>query len=314
MRLDFTNTSMSFIIETLQELLETQDIISFTTINPDIASAQNNTQTIIYNNRHYIYRSYKAWTSLAEILFCTMKTPKILDNNCVEIILVKLDTQNSFHTKTVEKEKEKYGVDSSFFEIDKMQEPSFIHYYKEALKNVKVEDRKNILNLGINGGDEFQVIKDILDIKKYDTLNLLGIDYSQTAIEHAQSRFSENNVSLLAHDINDIDSLNLEPHDLIITIGTLQSASHNFKTYFMHLIQNYLKKDGAIILGFPNCRWIENEMIYGAKAPNYPYSEQSILYNDVMFCKKYLQQKKFRVTLTGKEYLFLTATSFNKNQ
>jgi hypothetical protein len=33
------------------------------------------------------------------------------------------------------------------------------------------------------------------------------------------------------------------------------------------------------------------------------------LYKDVYFCKKYLQQKKFKVTLTGKEYVFLTANA-----
>jgi hypothetical protein len=80
----------------------------------------------------------------------------------------------------------------------------------------------------------------------------------------------------------------------------------------MDIIQNYLEKDGALIMGFPNCRWYDGQMIYGASAPNYNFSEMSILYNDVIFCKKYLQQKKFRVTLTGKEYIFLTATSIRK--
>ena len=47
------------------------------------------------------------------------------------------------------------------------------------------------------------------------------------------------------------------------------------------LIQNYLEDKGSIILGFPNCRWINGEMIYGAKAANYSYSEQSVLYKDV---------------------------------
>ena len=78
------------------------------------------------------------------------------------------------------------------------------------------------------------------------------------------------------------------------------------------LIQNQLEKQGAIILGFPNCRWIDGDMVYGAKAPNYNFSEMSILYNDVIFCKKYLQQKKFRVTITGKDYIFLTGTSIRK--
>ncbi len=29
----------------------------------------------------------------------------------------------------------------------------------------------------------------------------------------------------------------------------------------MSLVQNYLEKDAAIILGFPNSRWINGEMI-----------------------------------------------------
>ncbi|MFA6630197.1 MAG: methyltransferase, partial [Sulfuricurvum sp.] len=102
--------------------------------------------------------------------------------------------------------------------------------------------------------------------------------------------------------------LNLGRFDLIITIGTLQSSTLEFKSLFASLVQEYLSKEGAIILGFPNCRWMGGEMIYGAKAPNYPYSEMSILIKDIYYCKKYLQQKKFRVTLTGKDYLFLTAT------
>jgi hypothetical protein len=80
----------------------------------------------------------------------------------------------------------------------------------------------------------------------------------------------------------------------------------------MKLVQEYLTQNGALILGFPNSRWMGGEMIYGAKAPNYPYSEMTLLYKDVYYCKKYLQQKKFRVTLTGKDYVFLTATSIRK--
>ena len=84
------------------------------------------------------------------------------------------------------------------------------------------------------------------------------------------------------------------------------------KLVFMSLVQDYLQEGGSIILGFPNCRWMGSDIIYGAKNPTYTYSEQSLLYKDVYFCKKYLQQKKFRVTLTGKNYLFLTATSIKK--
>jgi hypothetical protein len=48
-------------------------------------------------------------------------------------------------------------------------------------------------------------------------------------------------------------------------------------------------------------------MIYGTKAPNYSFSELSLVLKDIHFCKKYLQQKKYRAVVTGKDYLFLSA-------
>ena len=189
-----------------------------------------------------------------------------------------------------------------------MEEPAFLYYYNQALQNVKITQRTSVLNLGINTGDEFSVIKNSLDTKTYANINFVGIDHSQTAISYAKSCFPEDNVTFHTHDINDLDSLNLGRFDLLVSIGTLQSPSINFKPFFMSLVQNYLEKDAAIILGFPNSRWIGGEMIYGAKAPNYAMSEMSLLFNDVIFCKKYLQQHKYRVTLTGKQYIFLTAT------
>ena len=178
-----------------------------------------------------------------------------------------------------------------------------------ALKNVKIEEKTNILNLGINKADEFEIIKEMVNEDIFKQMNFVGVDYSLSAIDFAKKRFPYENFNFFNHDINKLNELNLKKSDLIISIGTLQSSSLNFKLLFMDLIQNYLEDKGSIILGFPNCRWINGEMIYGAKAANYSYSEQSVLYKDVYFCKKYLQQKKYRVTLTGKNYLFLTATS-----
>lgn len=244
---------------------------------------------------------YKALVDLSQILYC-----KIIDIDKKIVTFKKLNLNNSFH-KQKDNIELKYGINSDFANINKLSQPSFLLHYIKALKNVNLDMRKKILNLGINSGDEFGVIKKIS--KNFDGLELLGIDYCSSAIDQAKQNFKDNNISFIKGDINDLDSLKLEKYDLIITIGTLQSKNINFNEKFMQIVQNYLKKDGAMILGFPNCRWIENEMIYGAKAKNYNFSEMSLLYKDVMFCKKYLQQKKFRVTITGKDYIFLTATS-----
>ncbi|HSR74875.1 MAG TPA: class I SAM-dependent methyltransferase, partial [Sulfurovum sp.] len=220
----------------------------------------------------------------------------------------KLEIQSSFHTEVQYDKEEKYGEESHFSQIHKMEEPAFLYYYSQALKNAKLSQRARILNLGINRGDEFTVIKNSLDESTYTNMDLVGVDHSKTAIASAQNSFPEENARFYVHDINDLDSLDLGRFDLLISIGTLQSPGIDFKPFFMSLVQNYLEKDAAVILGFPNSRWVGGEMIYGAKAPNYAMSEMSLLFNDVIFCKKYLQQKKFRVTLTGKQYIFLTAT------
>ncbi len=300
----FTNQTMQEIMPILQSQLKEDETCSFMVLNPDIEDTYAGSTVKIEGN-NYLYRGYKAWLDLAEVLLCKMLTPKIVEKHLVKLTFKKLKN-TSFHTD--HKESEKYGIDSHFSKIHKMEEPSFFYYYQQALENVKVARRNNILNLGVNRGDEFQVIKNSLDTKKYEKLNLAGIDHSASAIAYAKSLFKESNVTFHTADINALDSLNLGTFDLLISIGTLQSPSIDYKPFLMHLVQEYLKKDSAIILGFPNSRWIGGELIYGAKAPNYTMNEMSLVLNDIIFAKKYLQQKKYRVTITGKQYLFLTAT------
>ena len=253
---------------------------------------------------------YKAFVDLAQLFFMKMLTPisTCQDSTCQdEIILrfVKLNQTRSFHKS--EKNSETYGTESEFFSIDKTAQFSFLYHYQKALEFINIAKIKSILNLGINKGDEFKVIKDMLKPEDFASKELLGIDYSASAIEYAKKTFPHANTQFICADINRLSELQLQRFELIISIGTLQSSNINFNETFMSLYQNHLEKGGAIILGFPNCRWIDGEMIYGAKAPNYAFSEMSLVLKDIHFCKKYLQQKKYRVVITGKDYLFLTA-------
>jgi len=300
----FTMQSMQEIIPLLQQVLQKQDTITFKVINPDLVNDYAG-NLVIFEKKSYIYRGLKVWSDLSEILHCKMLLPKMAQYPLVTLSYKKLSNA-SFHHDI--KDTEKYGTNSHFSRIYKMEEPAFLYYYNQALQNVKISKRIDILNLGINRGDEFKVIKKSLENEVYKKLHLVGIDHSKSAINQAKEIFTDTNTTFYAHDINKLDDLKLGRFDLLISIGTLQSPSIDFKPFFMNLIQNYMKKNSAIILGFPNSRWIGGEMLYGAKAPNYTMSEMSLLFNDVIFCKKYLQQKKYRVTLTGKHYIFLTAT------
>ena len=105
-----------------------------------------------------------------------------------------------------------------------------------------------------------------------------------------------------------MDELGLGRFDLILSVGTLHSPGLiNSKALLMKLVQEHLEPDGSLILGFPNCRWTGGEVVHGARTRNYSRPELSLLFKDVDFAKRYLQQHRFKVTLTGKHYVFLTA-------
>ena len=309
----FSQTALSIIETRLKAQLKNIDpkeIIEFEVLNPDIATSTYNGNTINIDGKKYIYRGYKTWMDLAHILRCKMLTPKPIDDNFISIRYEKL-SDDSFHANSADRE-EKYGADSIFSQIHKNEEIGFLHYYKEALENVKLSSRKRILNLGINSGDEFELLEEVAE--NFETLELIGIDYCASAIASAKEKFKDKtNVTLLQADINNLNDMNLGEFDLVISIGTLQSSNLEYNKLLMSIVQNQLKRDGAMILAWPNCRWIDGEMIYGAKMKNYSFSEMSNLYKDVNFAKKYLQQKKFRVTITGKDYIFVTATSIRKD-
>ena len=302
----FTTETMHDILSWAQTALKESNTITIEVLNPDHARGAYAGTRIQLGDTDYLYRSYKSWSDLGELLFCRLLTPEKMTEYTVRLTYEKLDLSDSFHRSEVNEEK--YGTGSPFAAIHKNEEPAFLSAYLRALQSVKVGMKKRILNLGINTGDEFDLIRQMLSHNEYMNLTFVGIDHSQSAINVARERFNEGNATLYVHDINDLTSLDLGRFDLIITIGTLQSTTVEFKSLFASLVQEHLSKDGAMILGFPNCRWMGGEMIYGAKAPNYPYSEMSILIKDIYYCKKYLQQKKFRVTVTGSDYLFLTAT------
>lgn len=304
----FTYESLYTVIQTLTKQLSSlkeHDVLTFEVLNPDLYDSTYSGTNIEIDNQAYIYRSLKAYSDLCELLNCKMLIPVQKNEKTVLMRFKKLNSTESFHKD--EDSQEKYGIDSHFSQIQKNEEPAFLYYYSQALKNVKVEKRLRILNLGVNSGEEFEVINQMVpNLEKHE---LVGIDYSKSAIMHAQKNFPEDNIIFIQHDINDLKSLDLGEFDLIISIGTLQSSNLDFNPLFMSIVQSYLKKDGAMILGFPNCKWLDGEMLYGARVKNYSFSELGVLFKDAVFCKKYLQQKKFRVTLTGKNYVFLTATS-----
>jgi len=278
--------------------------IGFLILDPDHCPGYYAGEKILLDSREFVCRSWRSWNDLATQLGFRMLTPRPWDRQRLLLRFSKLN-QTGFHQECYNKEK--YGLQSQFSRITKEEEPSFLHSYTQALRRVNIAGRARILDLGIHRGDELEPIRRLAG-DAFERIQIIGVDRCAEALEAARRRFSEN-LKTYRYDINALNELDLGRFDLILSIGTLQSPGIEMKPLIMYLVQNHLSPGGALLLGWPNSRWIDGELIYGAKAPHYPFSELSLVIKDLHWIKKYLQQHRFRVVITGREYLFLEATS-----
>ncbi|WP_456430916.1 methyltransferase [Nitratifractor sp.] len=295
---DLGAASLEEIVQRLLPELERSGIAAFWILDPDRCRGRYAGETLVIDGVLYCCRSWRAWNDLAGLLGCRLMTPERHDDRRLLLRMERI-SEDGFHRETGG---EKYAPTSPFARIRKNEEPAFYLPYLRALKRLKVSKRRSILALGPNRGDELEPI-----FAKGFRGEVLGVDRCAEALREARTRFG-NRLRTRIHDLNRLRELPPERFALILSIGTLQSPSIELKPLLMHLVQERITPDGAILLGWPNARWQDGELIYGARPRHYPFSELSLVIKDLFWIKKYLQQHKFRVVVTGREYLFLEAT------
>lgn len=285
------------------------DTITFCAPDPAGAPGAFSGEFVMVHGIKARYRSYRTWTDLAETLGCRLLRvlPTTDAAGFVDLTFQKLDDAKSFHDDPVADVTEKYGTSTRYGRIDKLEEPTFLIGLTNALAQLDLPDRARILDLGVNKGDELEALRLVVGDRRFEQFEIVAVDHSSSAILAAKTRFTSPSHRFLTHDINDLASLELGRFHVILSIGTLHSPGiANGKTLLMQLVQDHLERAASVVLGFPNCRWTDGEVVYGSKTRNYSEPELSLLLKDVDFAKRYLQ-RKFRVNLSGKHTIFLTA-------
>ncbi len=251
-------------------------------------------------------RGLRCWVDAAEAVGCRLLMPTAIDDTLARLTFQKLDT-SSWHDAPVPDSQEKYGVRSPFFSLDKREEPAYLTAFLRAFGWARAEGRSRILDLGVNSGDEIALFARYVTEDRFPETAIVGVDHCPSAIAEGRRRFPRPNVAFHLSDINRLDELGLGRFDLTISVGTLQSPGVDDKAVLMSLVKSHAMEESAIILGFPNCRYVSGEVVFGAKVRNYKEPELSLLLKDLHFAKRYLQQHRFKVTVFGKHYLFIAA-------
>jgi len=253
----------------------------------------------------HVHRPYRVWVDLAGRLGLRMATPRRVDADTLELRFERLDGRAGWQTGGPASER--YGPDSEYARISKLEDPDLMIDLEDALVRAGLPAEPRILELGANRGDGLAMLialRPALARAQY-----VGVDHCAAAIEAARERFPGPQHRFVVADVNALASLRLGLFDLVLTMGTLQSPGVDDRALLRQLVQEQLGPRGALIVGVPNCRYHDGELLHGARQRNYAQPELGLVIKDLAFYRRYLQQHRRTVHVTGKHYLLLTAVA-----
>jgi SAM-dependent methyltransferase len=301
-------------------------------LDPDLGRGLHAGERLVVDGVEYVHRPFRVWVDLAERMRLRLKTPRPAAAPLVHLVFEPLSTRDpEAAPEQVERtdRTEKYGTASPFARISKHEDPSFVLDMADALERIALPAGARVLDLGVNTGDELALIVELWPALRDATL--VGVDHSASAIAAARARFSGPSrgaargpvggpadanegprVELHVADLAPADaltSLGLGRFDLVLSIGTLQSPGIDDRDLLRRIVQDHLTPTGAVLLGIPNCRYVDGEVEYGTRMKNFTQPELGLLIKDVAFYRKYLQQHHRQVFVTGKHYVLVTAVA-----
>lgn len=277
--------------------------------DPDHGRGRHAGERITIAGVELIHRPLRVWVDLAERLGLRLLTPRPATPPHIELRLERLDPAADWHTAPAPDPREKYGAGSSFARISKLEDPDFLLDVADAIERVGLGPEARVLELGVNRGDALTLLTDLVP-GLATRGELVGVDHSSSALALARARLPGANARFLTADLGDLDGLaarELGRFDLVMVLDTLQSSGLDDRALLRHIVQRCLTPRGAVMLGVANCRYLDGEVVHGARMKNFRQPELGMVIKDVAFYRKYLQQHARKVFVTGRHELLITA-------
>lgn len=271
--------------------------------DPDLGAGQHAGARLPAPYEGWIHRPLRVWVDLASRLSLRLNTPR--PGRAPG--LMRLTFERLATPAPQPPGPERYGEGSAFSRVHKAEDPSFILDLSDALARTGLGDAPSILDLGCGDGSELALIRTLRPA--WRDANVVGIDHSPSAVARARERFGDARVHLVEADLAELASLDLRPtrFDLVVSIATMHSPGVDDRELLRHLVKDRITERAALIFGFPNCRYRDGEVLYGARMRNFGQPELSLLVKDVAHYRRYLQKHRRKVYVTGQHYLFVTA-------
>ncbi|ADY27091.1 Methyltransferase type 12 [Deinococcus proteolyticus MRP] len=284
----FGQQPMSALLPALRRALEERDEVGFSVPDPDLGLGLYAGETGPAG-RH---RPWAVWTDLADLLDAHLLIGR-REAGKVRLTLRpragRLDTARD------------YSAGSEFARIDKLEDPVLLFTLVEALRRAAPPEGGRVLALGVGSGRELDALTLAFPGRR---LEVLGLDLDTSALAAAQVRhpgftFQQRDIGALPAELGRFD--------LVLALSVLQSRDVSLDGVLRTLHRSHLNPSGGLVLGFPNARYSGGEVSYGARLRNFARPDLSLLFADVAQARRYLHKHGFKVFVTGKHEVLVTA-------
>lgn len=254
------------------------------------------------------HRSFRTWVDLADRMDLRLHAlrPTAEDSAFVILEFHALAPEKRFRGDPSVDPTERYGDRSDFQRIEKSEDPDLILDLSDALDRAALPEAPRVLDLGVNTGEELALLSALVP-RVRDTACFVGFDHSASAIATARERFADPRHRFVHADLSDLRAHDLGRFDLVLSLNTLHSPAIDDRAVLRELVQHHLEPQGSLIIGFPNCIYVDGEIRFGARMRNFHQPDLSVIIKEVAFYRRYLQQHRRRVFITGKYHLLVTA-------
>ena len=303
----FTTEPLTTILAHVQARLEAGDReLALVVTDPAQGVGRFAGEAIEVDGEARVHRPMRVWAELADRLRLRLLALDRLPGGWLRLTLARLDEAARVDG---DPGTEKYGAESSYARISKLDDPGFVLDVADALARAKLAADARVLDLGCNRGDLFALIADLRpDLGAQGSF--VGVDHSESALALARAGAGPGRRRYVCADLAELPTLELGRFDLVTCIGTMQSPGVDDRKLLEHVVRERLAPGGSLIIGVPNCCYVDGELLHGARTRNFTQPELGLLIKHVAYYKRYLQQHNRRVFVTGRNYVLVTATPY----
>lgn len=289
-------------------------VVSLRVLDPDRGRGLYAGERVVEGEQAFVHRPLRVWVDLAERMGLRLATPRPAGDGLVRLELVPLDERARWEPAADVPATEKYGVGSEYQRISKLEDPGLVLDLNDALARVAPPAGARVLALGVNTGDELELLATLWP-ELARSGRFVGVDHSASAIAAARERFGEPLHRFVVADLGQLPALDLGgAFELVLCLNTLQSPGVDDRAVLRHVVQERLSPTGGLILGVPNCRYLDGELLHGARTKNFRQPELSLVVDGLAYYRRYLHQHRRKVYVTGKHTLLVTAVPLSRAQ